>query len=108
MTTSKGTIQGMTRVTVADEKHQIIIHAEAFGIGQEQATLQPMMEGILQNLGDDVLSDDFKVTADTGFSSEASLQYLYEEGVDAVVPDNHVIGADIAEIMYYSAYKVDN
>ncbi len=88
MTTSKGTMQGMTCVTVADEKHQIIIHAEAFGMGQEQATLKPMIEGIRQNLGNDVLSDGCKVPADTGFSSEVNMQYLFEEGVDAVVPDN--------------------
>lgn len=88
MTTSKGTIQGMTCVTVADEKHQIIIHAEAFGMGQEQTTLKPMIEGIRKNLGDKVLSDGCKVTADTGFSSEINMQYLYEEGIDAVVPDN--------------------
>ncbi|MFT6387474.1 MAG: hypothetical protein ACJAUP_000845 [Cellvibrionaceae bacterium] len=73
MTTSKGTIQGMTCVTVADEKHQIIIHAEAFGMGQEQATLKPMIEGIRQNMGDNVLSDGCKITADTGFSSEINM-----------------------------------
>jgi transposase len=88
MTTSKGTIQGMTCVTAADEKHQIIVHAEAFGMGQEQATLKPMIEGIRKNLGGNVLSDGCKVTADTGFSSEVNMKYLYEEGIDAVVPDN--------------------
>ena len=46
MTTSKGTIQGMTCVTAADEKHQIIIEAKAFGVGQEQVTLKPMVESI--------------------------------------------------------------
>jgi hypothetical protein len=46
MTTSKGTIQGMACVTAADEKHQIIVHTQAFGMGQEQATLKPMVEGI--------------------------------------------------------------
>jgi hypothetical protein len=70
------------------EKHQIIIHAEAFGMGQEQSTLKPMIEGIRQNLGGKVLIGGCKVTADTGFSSEINMQYLYEEGVDAVVPDN--------------------
>lgn len=88
MTTSKGTIQGMTCVTAADEKHQIIIHAEAFGMGQEQATLKPMIEGIRKNPGEEVLNEGCKVTADTGFSSEANMEYLHKQGIDAVVPDN--------------------
>jgi hypothetical protein len=39
-------------------------------MGQEQATLKLMIEGIRKNLGDNVLSDGCKVTADTGFSSD--------------------------------------
>ena len=56
MTTSKGTIQGMACVTAADEKHQVIVHAQAFGMGQEQATLKPMIEGIKKNFGDGILN----------------------------------------------------
>ena len=77
-------------MTIAGEKHQIIIHAEAFGMGQEQATLKPMIEGIRKNLDDNVLNGGCTVTADTGFSSEANMQYLYEEGIDAVVPGNQI------------------
>ncbi len=54
VTTSKGIIQGMACVTAADEKHQIIVHAQAFGMGQEQVTLKPMVEGIKKNLGNDI------------------------------------------------------
>jgi len=88
MTTSKGTIQGMACVTAADEKHQIIIHAQAFGMGQEQATLKPMVEGIKHNLGHDIFKPSLVLTADTGFSSEATMQYLFDENINAVVPDN--------------------
>jgi len=88
MTTSKGTIQGMACVTAADEKHQVIVHAQAFGMGQEQATLIPMVEGIKNNLGDDVFDSSLVLTADTGFSSEATMQYLFNENINAVVPDN--------------------
>jgi hypothetical protein len=35
MTISKGMIQCKACVTTADEKYQIIVHAQAFGIGQE-------------------------------------------------------------------------
>jgi len=88
MTTSKGTIQGMACVTAADEKNQIIVHAQAFGMGQEQATLKPMIEGIKKNFGDGIFKPSLVLTADTGFSSEATMQYLFDENINAVVPDN--------------------
>jgi hypothetical protein len=75
-------------VTAADEKHQIITYAQAFGQGQEQSTLQPMVEGIRRNLGDTIFDCGLVLTADTGFSSEANMEYLFEEGINAVVPDN--------------------
>lgn len=88
MTTSKGTIQAMAFVTAADEKHQIIIGAQGFGMGQEQATLTPIIEGIKRNLGEDIFNPSLVLTADTGFSSEANMKYLFEEKINAVIPDN--------------------
>jgi len=75
MNTSKGTIQGYNAVTASDELFQVIISAEAYGAGPEQQTLAP-------SKGQTV------VTADTGFSSEQTMEYLFERGIDAVVPDN--------------------
>ena len=88
MTTSKGTIQGMTCVTVADEKHQIIVAGQAFGMGQEQATLKPMIEEIECHFEKSPLNDGCSLTADTGFCSEDNLKYLHEKSIDAVIPDN--------------------
>jgi len=88
MTTSKGTIQGMTCVTAADEKHQIIIEAKAFGMGQEQATLRPMVESIRSHFKGDIFAGGCVLTADTGFCSEDNLRYLSDENIDAVIPDN--------------------
>ena len=88
MTTSKGTIQGMTCVTAADEKHQIIIEAIAFGVGQEQVTLKPMVEGIKGKFEEDVFGNGCTLTADTGFCSEDNLKYLNEEDITAVIPDH--------------------
>lgn len=88
MTTSKGTIQGVACVTASDEKHQIIIHAQAFGHGQEQSTLKPMVEGIRKNLDETIFDSSVVLTADTGFSSEANMEYLFKEKIDAIVPDN--------------------
>lgn len=86
MTTSKGTIQGMVCVTASDEKHQIIIESQVFGQGQ--STLKPMVEGIRGRLGENVFDASVVLTADTGFSSEGNMEYLFEENINAVVPDN--------------------
>lgn len=45
MKTSHGVIQGYNGVAVIDEKHQVIVHAEAFGAAQEHDLLKPMIEG---------------------------------------------------------------
>lgn len=46
MTTSKGTVQGYNGIAAVDEKHQVIIDAQAFGAGQKHHTLQPVIESI--------------------------------------------------------------
>ena len=89
MTTSKGTIQGMTCVTAADDKQQIIIEAEAFGVGQEQVTLKPMVEKIKNHFDVDPFSTGCVLTADTGYCSESNLEFLYEQNITAVIPDNN-------------------
>ena len=107
MTTSKGTIQGMVCVTAADEKHQIIIEAQTFGQGQEQSTLKPMVEGIRARLGEDVFDASVILTADTGFSSEANMAYLFEKNINAVVPDNQFRKRNpvFAESTLYNQHK---
>jgi transposase len=87
MKTSHGVVQGYDGVAVVDNKHQIIVHAEAFGAPQEHALLQPMVEGTRQNLGRDVFKKT-KLTADSGFHSEANMQLLMEQGIDAYVADS--------------------
>ncbi len=87
MTTSKGTIQGFNCQAASDEKHQIVVYAEAFGVGQDQSTLKPMVEGIRKNLTKDVFKKPVLLTADTGYSSEANMDYLFNEGINAIVPD---------------------
>ncbi|MFT6735754.1 MAG: hypothetical protein ACJAS9_003968 [Polaribacter sp.] len=54
---------------------QIIVHAQSFGMGQEQATLKSMVEGIKKNFGDGIFKSSLVLTADTGFSIEATMQY---------------------------------
>ena len=90
MKTSHGVVQGYDGVAVVDNKHQIIVHAEAFGAPQEHALLQPMVEGTRENLtaiGTPDIFDKTKLTADSGFHSEANMQVLMEQGIDAYVAD---------------------
>lgn len=88
MTTSKGTIQGMTCVAVADEKNQIIVATQAFGMGQEQATLKPIIEELESRFETSPFNGGCKLTADTGFCSEKNLEYLHDKNITAVIPDN--------------------
>ena len=89
MTTSKGTIQGYNCQTASDEKHQIVIAAQAVGVGQDQTALKPMIEEIKNQLGESVLSKGALLTADTGYSSEANMKYFFTENINAVIPDNN-------------------
>lgn len=99
MTTSKGTIQGYNGVAAVDSKHQIIVDAQAFGEGQEQHTLQPVLEKIeerFQRLGisEGIYKEDMMVTADTGFANEANMQYLHDNDINAYIPDNQFRSRD--------------
>jgi hypothetical protein len=90
MKTDKGVVQGYTGVAIADEKHQVIIGAQAFGEGQEHGLLIPMMQGASENLREMAGTlKEVKLAADAGYSSEANLQYLFEAGVDGYVADTN-------------------
>jgi transposase len=83
MATNKGVIQGYTGVAAVDEKHQIIVEAQAHGTGSEQELLLPLVEATRRyRTGETV------ITADAGYHSEANLKQLSEQQVDAYIPDN--------------------
>jgi transposase len=91
MKTSHGVIQGYAGVAVVDGKHQVVVHAEAFGSGQEHELLEPMIESTRENfeaIGDkgDVFRDA-KVTADSGFHTEKNMQMIMEQGIDGYIAD---------------------
>lgn len=87
MTTSNGTIQGVNCQAAADEQNQIIVASEVYGVGQDQSLLLPMIENIRESLGADVFSRGALLTADTGYSSEENMKYIYEADIDAIIPD---------------------
>ena len=91
MKTSHGVIQGYDGVTVVDEKHQVIVHAEAFGKAQEHDLLKPMIEGTRENFKEISYEEDIferaKLVADSGFHTEENMKMLMEEDIDGYVAD---------------------
>ncbi len=90
MKTSHGVIQGYTGVAAVDSKHQVVVHAEAFGQGH--GLLKPVLEGINETFNDaDKKSrravKKAKLTADSGYHNREMLRYLESEKVDAYITD---------------------
>jgi transposase len=91
MVTSHGTIQGYNAQALVDKKHQVIIHSEAFGSGQDYNHLEPMVEGAKGNLekigqGDDYLKGK-TFTADSNYHNQGNLKKCQDEQLDAYIPD---------------------
>ena len=92
MHTSHGTIQGYNGQALVDKKHQVILHGEAFGCGQDHGHLEPMLDGAKKNLQAVGHSQDFFkgkiLTADTNYHSHNNLEKCVEEELDAYIPDH--------------------
>ena len=88
MKTGHGVIQGYTGIATVDSKHQVVVHAEAHGQGQEHGLLEPALNGVEENLpeGKSALRQA-KVTADSGFHSTETLARLEERNIDAYIAD---------------------
>jgi transposase len=83
MATDKGVIQGYTGVAAVDEKHQIIVEAQAHGSGSEQELLVPVSQAIQP-----LAKPDTVICADSGYCSEDNLKQLEAKGIAAFIPDN--------------------
>ncbi|WP_321529263.1 transposase [Sedimenticola selenatireducens] len=90
MKTSHGVIQGYTGVAAVDSQCQVVVHAEAFGQGQEHGLLKPVLEGIRETFVDTASEKQLKktqITADSGYHNREMLEYLEAEGIDAYLAD---------------------
>jgi transposase len=91
MKTPHGTIQGYNGQALVDGKHQIIVHAEAFGNGQDNQHLAPMIEGAKDNIKKIGQSEDYfenKIfTADSNYHNQDTLKKCLKENLDAYIPD---------------------
>lgn len=83
MATGKGVIQGYTGVAAVDEKHQVILDAQAHGTGSEQELLVPVVKAVKPQM-----SDQTALTADAGYHSEDGLKALAADDINAYIPDN--------------------
>lgn len=93
MPSSQGVIQGYDGLAMVDGKHQIIVHAAAFGEGQEHGLFIPMLEGTRAHFEAINPKGDAAFTrgtflADAGFCSEANVKYLAEQRIDGYIADS--------------------
>ena len=91
MKTSHGTIQGYNGQALVDKKHQVVVHAEAFGNGQDNAHLSPMIDGAKENIKkigqpEDYFEDKI-LAADSNYHNQTTLEKCQEEKLDAYIPD---------------------
>ena len=93
MTTSHGSVQGYNGQVVVDAKHQVIVHGEVFGTGQDADLVPPMIDGTKENMEKNGHKDadeyfEGKIfTADSAYHSKGNLQKCVDEKLDAYIPD---------------------
>src|SRR5208337_361766 len=91
MMTSHGAVQGYNSQALIDAKHQVIVHGEAFGNGQDHGHVPPMIAGALANLqsfGHGAECFTGKIfTADSNYHTQVNLKECQELGLDAYIPD---------------------
>lgn len=91
MKTSHGVLQGYDGVATVDARHQVVVHAQAFGQAQEHDLLIPMVEATRENfvaIGQDDVFITAAVTADSGFHTSDNIEALFAQKIDAYIADN--------------------
>jgi transposase len=98
MTTSHGVIQGYNGQALVDNKHQVILHAEAFGDPNDHHLIPPMLDGAKENMvvigqGEDYFEGKI-LTADSNYHDPTNLNKCDEEKLDAYIPDKRFRNRD--------------
>ena len=83
---SRGVIQGYNALAISDDKHQIIVSADAVGRNDERPSLIPMVEKTRDNFPKDPFKTA-KLAGDSGFCEEANLKYLADNRIDGYITD---------------------
>jgi len=91
MVTSHGIVQGYNAQALVDDKHQVILHAEAFGNAQDHDNLKPVLDRAKENLQSIGKAEDYfkdkKFTADSNYYDKKNLETCEQEELDAYIPD---------------------
>lgn len=90
MKTSHGVVQGYTGVAAVDAKSQVVVHASAYGTGQENGLLPGVLGEVREHFGAIGKDDPFTsatVLTDSGYHSETTLQQLANANIMALVAD---------------------
>ena len=92
MPSGHGVIQGYNGIAAVDEKHQVVVDAQAFGERHEARRLGTVIDSVGETFSELGARGDIYervvVTADSGFHSEESVRAMFDRGVDAYVADN--------------------
>lgn len=90
MKTSHGVVQGYTGVAAVDSRARIVMHAAAFGTGQENGLLPMVLQEVQADFAAIGTADPLltaTVLTDSGYHCEATLQQLADANVDALIAD---------------------
>jgi transposase len=91
MPTSHGVIQGYNAQAMVDDKHQIIVAAEAMSNGQDHDNLAPMLDVTKENLKSigkgEVPLKGVILTADANYHNNKNLSICEAEEINAYIPD---------------------
>jgi transposase/IS5 family transposase len=98
LASAHGVVQGYNANAVVDAQHQVVVYAEAFGRGDDAASVAPLLAGTAANLTAVGRAQPLAhrvLSADTGYYSVTNLQACAEFGVDAYIPDRHFRQRDV-------------
>ncbi len=86
-----GMIQGYNGMSLADNKHQVVIHADAFGNVSESEYMPAVLDEACENLKMSKRKNFSMVgktfLADANYFSEKNCEYLFENKIDGYIPD---------------------
>ena len=85
MATFKGVIQGYAAQAAVDSRSQVIVAADAVGLGSEPSMLLPMIEQAAACREADTL-----ITADAGWHSDAKVAQLKDMAIPAMIANNQM------------------
>ena len=100
MATGHGVIQGYNGIAAVDNKHQVIVYAEAFGDINEARHLPEVLDKVEQmceaaGIDEQIYKSGVKVTADSGYHSEEGLKQIDEKQIDAYIADKQFRQRDV-------------